>query len=167
MVFFAQRTNVEYSVGFRFSFNTEYIKACAESIKSTFPDRDIALICRGSSGTIIAGGVGMILNDAGINVTIIVSRKSKEFSHGATLEGLIHVAERGYALIVIDDFMMSGDTIREIFSDIDLYASRLADRKFDALCVCNFIPSGGKIDAPWAEVLERFDCIICNRKGWK
>lgn len=165
MVFFAQRTNVEYSVGFKFSFNTEYIKACAESIKSTFPDRDIALICRGSSGTIIAGGVGMILNDSGINVTIIVSRKPREFSHGATLEGLRYVDEKGYALIVIDDFMISGDTIREIFSDIQIHASELLNRRFDALCVGNSIQPEGKLDKPWADMLERFDHIICNRKG--
>lgn len=169
MVFFAQKTNVEYPVGGSFNQNTGYIKACAESIKQTFPNRNIALICRGTSGTIIAGGVGLLLKDSGVNVTIVVSRKSSEDSHEyGRLTGMSTAISEKYALVVIDDFMMDGDTIRKILQDIDHKFSDCEEvRILDALCIANFIPPNCDIDRSWVDNLKRFNYIICNRKSVK
>lgn len=169
MVFFAQKTHVEYPVGGSFNQNTEYIKACAESIKQTFPNRDIALICRGTSGTIIAGGVGLLLKDSGVNVTIVVSRKSREHSHEyGNLTGMSTAIREKYALVVIDDFMMDGDTIRNILADIDNQYDNLEEIKvLDALCIANFIPPNCNIDRLWIDNLKRFNYIICNKKKEK
>ena len=169
MVFFAQKTSVEYPVGGSFNQNTEYIKACAESIKQTFPNRDIALICRGTSGTIIAGGVGLLLKDSGVNVTIVVSRKSNENSHEyGRLTGMSTAIREKYALVVIDDFMINGDTIREILWDIDHKYGDFEETKIlDALCIANFIPVNCDIDRGLLDNLKRFNHIICNKKREK
>lgn len=165
MVFFAQKTSVEYPVGGTFNWNTEYIKACAESIKQTFPNRDIALICRGTSGTIIAGGVGLLLKDSGVNVLVVVSRK--DYSHGRNLEGMSIALNEDYILVVIDDFMSEGDTIREILHDFDNYSSDITGETLDALCIANFIPPNCDVDRHWLDNLKRFNYIICNKKNEK
>ena len=58
-----------------------YLKEVARVINKTLPEGDIILVVRGTSGTILAGGVAYLLSRKGRNVTITVSRKSGEVSH--------------------------------------------------------------------------------------
>lgn len=161
-VYFESLSSCEYPVGWTFNSNRFYIKNVAETLCDTFPDENkIALICRGTSGTILAGAVGTLLNLKKKKVIIVVSRKASSHSH--SMAGIVDIS-MGYLPVIIDDFISSGDTIQAIIAELQ---SRI---KVDNLVLCisnrfseESIKNYKDSEDPLYTILSAFDTIICNK----
>ena len=109
----------QYPVGTNIMANMLVInrmgKILREFIDKNYPDASyINLICRGSSGAIIAGLVSVILKkDKGKNVCIYHIKKDGESAHGSGLldNGILDPTS---IIVVIDDFIDTGLTIVSI-----------------------------------------------------
>ncbi len=90
----------------------------------------LQFIVRGASGSIMAGSICEKLYNMGFtNLSVIVSRKKHEVSHSKrSLKGIDTNIET--KTIILDDFVESSDTIRDIIDDLD---SELGYEKYDLL----------------------------------
>lgn len=171
-VYFKNACSMWYPVGAYFSSsNFNYIREAASSINKVFPTDKLILVVRGHSGSILAGGIAYILKRKGRDVLISVSRK-KESTHGENLEGISSSMPRDTHIIVIDDFVQTGETIEAILKDL---TERLEDMKvFDMLCVANhwdkddLTKKGGErgTNKYWKAnkgIASHFEYILCNR----
>lgn len=152
-----------YPVGAYFHENLDYIKESANGIMKLYPSRfEIALVCRGTSGCILASGVGFILEEHGYRVTLIVSRKENESHHS---DNMYHASalKLDTIIVVIDDFISSGATIQKILEDLD--ASRSRRKTYDLLCISNAFNEPRIIhdtNLTTIDAIARFDTILCN-----
>lgn len=163
LIHFKENTNCAYPVGSSFNKNRDYIVEVARTIHTIAgKDKRIALICRGTSGTILAGAVGYILRKKQHGVNIIVSRKCEESSHDYNMSGVEFLApgSRPFS-VVIDDFMETGNTIKAILKDID---SNVTLPVLDMLCVDNYLSDKKVEEFPIIyEFLQRFNYVLCNK----
>ena len=148
------RDSMGYPVGEKIRANRTHINAMIDAIESIadFKDKYINLVCRGSSGAIIAGIVSvMIKNDN----RIVHIKKDGESSHSddASIKGAI---KRDTINIIIDDFMCSGKTINAIYEKLQ---NMTGDDKLVVDCLC--------ISGVYFEVDVKFDVnhLICGRIG--
>ena len=163
-IHFEKTANCSYPIGGEFNDNFDYIREAARTLHTVVDkDEDIALVCRGTSGCIIAGAVGYILKKKGRKVTIVISRKSKN-THGGNMDGYYKIL-KGAVPVVIDDFVSSGNTINEILIDLDKCVNK---KTYPFLCIANFW-SMNKLEANRKrpdnisyDVANRFETIICN-----
>lgn len=121
LIHFKEYTNCVYPVGASFNRNRDYIVEVARTIHTIAgKERCISLICRGTSGTILAGAIGYILKKEQHDVNIIVSRKCEESSHDYNMSGVgfLNTKNKPFS-VVIDDFIHTGDTVKTILKDID------------------------------------------------
>ena len=89
LIHFKEDTDCAYPVGASFNKNRDYIVEVARTVHTIAGrERSVALICRGTSGTILAGAVGYILKKKQHDVSIIVSRKREESSHDYNMSGV-------------------------------------------------------------------------------
>ena len=163
LIHFKEDTDCTYPVGASFNKNRDYIVEVARTIHTIAgKGKRIALICRGTSGTILAGAVGYILKKKHHDVNIVVSRKCEESSHDYTMSGVgfLQSTNRPFSVIV-DDFMDTGNTIKAILKDID---SNVTLPVVDMLCVDNYL-SDKKIaeNSITYEFLQRFNYVLCNK----
>ena len=171
-VYFKNTCDMQYPVGEYFSKeNFDYIREAASSINKIFPTGKLILVVRGHSGSILAGGIAYILRRKSRNVLISVSRKS-EPTHGSNLEGVYpSCISSDTHIIVVDDFVQSGETIETILMDLIM---RTNERKFDMLCVANhwdeddLTEEGGKrgTNRYWEannRIASHFRYILCNK----
>ena len=76
-IYFEKVAGITYPIGGEFNDNFDYIREAARTLHTVVDkDEDIALVCRGTSGCIIASAVGYILKKKGRKVTIVRSRKT-------------------------------------------------------------------------------------------
>lgn len=138
LIHFKEDTNCRYPVGASFNKNRDYIVEVARTIHTIArKERCISLICRGTSGTILAGAVGYILKKKQHDVNIIVSRKWEEISHDYNMSGIGFLAPSSRPFsVVIDDFIHTGDTVKTILKDID---SNIITRTLCMLYVDNYL----------------------------
>ena len=162
-IHFDKLKDCEYPVGESFVSNLDYIKGSAEILHNFIePDKPIQLICRGTSGTILAGAIGFILTEKGRDITIVVSRKTGNH-HSHNMAG-IRALE--FAIpVVIDDFISDGDTLESILIDMD---ACLNTDIYPILCVSNFMDETSlkKMEERKPlkyKVINRFETIICNK----
>lgn len=172
-VYFKNACRMWYPVGQYFSSdNFDYIREAASSINKVFPTGKLILVVRGHSGSILAGSIAYILKRKGREVLISVSRKA-ESTHGDNLEGISsYTASSDTHIIVVDDFVQTGETIEAILKDL---TERLEDVEvFDMLCVANrwdkddLTEEGGKkgTNRNWEankRIASHFEYILCNR----
>ena len=129
-IYFEKVADVTYPIGGEFYDNFNYVREAAKTLHNIIDEgKDIALVCRGTSGCIIAA-VGYILQKRGRKVTIVISRKS-ENTHGDNMDGY----HRSIIPVVIDDFVSSGNTINEILIDLDKCVNK---KTCPFLCIANF-----------------------------
>lgn len=159
--------SVKYPFGLH--WNQQYIRGCARAIYDTFKTRlqegdIIAFVVRGSSGAIIAGAIKNEIYhfDNNIAIIIVISRKVDEECHSVTLSGL-----HADIIIVIDDFIESGDTISNILQDLDTHIKE-HPIKYDMLCISNWIePIILKKNGPnenwetYKAICSRFKYVAC------
>ena len=98
-------------------------KVIAESMptfNTDLPKRDhIALVCRGTSGNILAGIIAYLIESKyKYECDVIPIRKGKAHS---SLHGEGHVLMHCDSIVVVDDFMETGKTIMEIITAINDY----------------------------------------------
>lgn len=163
LIHFKEYTDCTYPVGASFNKNRDYIVEVAHTIHTIAGrERPVALICRGTSGTILAGAVGYILKEKQHDVSIIVSRKHEEGSHDYNMSGVesLQSTDRPFSVIV-DDFMDTGNTIKAILKDID---SNVTLPVLDMLCVDNCLSDKKLEGFPIIyELLQRFHYVLCNK----
>lgn len=173
-VYFRKYCNMCYPVGRYFSSdNFDYIREAASSINKVFPTGKLILVVRGHSGSILAGSIAYILKRKGRDVLISISRKA-ESTHGNNLEGIdpLDISNNTH-IIVVDDFVDSGETIETIIKDL---TDRLDNVEvFDMLCVSNHwgeddLTEEGRrkvvITQYWEaykRIASHFKYILCNR----
>lgn len=170
-VYFRNDCGVSYPVGQFFFSSFDYIREAASSINKVFPTGKLILVVRGHSGSILAGGIAYILKRKGREVLISVSRKA-ESAHGDNLEGIPSEVSDDTHIIIVDDFVETGETIEAILKDL---TKRIRGVKvFDMLCVANhwdegdLTKEGGKagINKYWEankRIASHFEYILCNR----
>ncbi len=170
-VYFRNNCSVSYPVGQFFFSSFDYIREAASSINKVFPTGKLILVVRGHSGSILAGGIAYILRRKGRSVLISVSRKA-ESTHGDNLEGISSNVSDDTHIIIVDDFVETGETIEAILKDL---TKRIRGVKvFDMLCVANhwdegdLTKEGGKmgINKYWKankRIASHFEYILCNR----
>lgn len=163
LIHFKEDTDCVYPVGASFNRNRDYIVGVARTIHTIAgKEKHIALICRGTSGTILAGAVGYILKKKHHDVNIIVSRKCEESSHDYNMSGVrfLQSTDKPFS-VVIDDFMDTGNTVKAILKDID---SNVTLPVLDMLCVDNYLSDKRIAENPIIyEFLQRFNCVLCNK----
>lgn len=167
-VYFKNNCRMHYPVGQYFSSdNFDYIREAASSINKVFPTGKLILVVRGHSGSILAGGIAYILKRKGRNVLISVSRKA-ESTHGYNLEGIASFISSDTHIIVVDDFVQTGETIEAILKDL---TERIKNMKvFDMLCVANYWDEDDLTEegdnSYWRgnkRIASHFEYILCNR----
>ena len=171
-VYFKNACKMYYPIGQYFSSdNFDYIREAASSINKVFPTGKLILVVRGHSGSILAGSIAYILKRKGREVLISVSRKA-ESTHGDNLEGISSNVSDDTHIIVVDDFVQTGETIEAIIKDL---TERIKNMKvFDMLCVANnwdkgdFTEEGGErgTNRYWEvnkRIASHFEYILCNR----
>ena len=171
-IYFRNNCSVSYPVGEYYSSdNFDYIREAASSINKIFPTGKLILVVRGHSGSILAGSIAYILKRKGREVLISVSRKA-ESTHGENLEGISSNVSDDTHIIVVDDFVQTGETIEAILKDL---TERIKNMKvFDMLCVANgwdkgdFTKEGGEggTNRYWEankRIASHFEYILCNR----
>ena len=171
-VYFKNACRMYYPIGQYFSSdNFDYIREAASSINKVFPTGKLILVVRGHSGSILAGSIAYILKRKGREVLISVSRKA-ESTHGDNLEGISSNVSDDTHIIVVDDFVQTGETIEAILKDL---TERIKNMKvFDMLCVANgwdegdFTEEGGErgTNRYWEvnkRIASHFEYILCNR----
>lgn len=163
-----------YPIGVYFTpRNWMYIRKTADKVMETFNFRNsITLIGRGNSGAIIAGALAALLYQENYCVDIFISRKSQESSHGLNLDGLGSEAFKESRIIVIDDFMETGNTILAILEDLRKKFRR--EVPIDMLCIGNYLDyssfkkSGGeRYWDNWKKISENFEYIVCNNPEYR
>ena len=171
-VYFKNACRMYYPIGQYFSSdNFDYIREAASSINKVFPTGKLILVVRGHSGSILAGSIAYILKRKGREVLISVSRKA-ESTHGENLEGIPSNVSDDTHIIVVDDFVQTGETIEAILKDL---TERIKNMKvFDMLCVANgwdkddLTEEGGEggTNRYWEvnkRIASHFEYILCNR----
>lgn len=164
LIHFKEDTDCIYPVGASFNRNRDYIVEVAHIIHTIAGKKEkrIALICRGTSGTILAGAVGYILKKKHHDVNIVVSRKCEESSHDYNMSGVGFLATKNKPFsVVIDDFIHTGNTIKAILKDVD---SNITIPTLDMLCVDNYLNDEEIRRNPIKyEFLQRFNYVLCNK----
>ena len=166
-VYFREDCSISYPVGQFFSLCFDYIREAASSINKIFPKGKLILVVRGHSGSILAGGIAYILKRKDRKVLISVSRKA-EPTHGCNLEGLPSYIPNDTHIIIVDDFVETGETIDAILKDLTKTIENI--EVFDMLCVANHwneddLTDRG-INKHWEankRIASHFKYILCNR----
>ena len=166
-IYFRNDCSLSYPVGEFFYLSFNYIREAAYSINKTFPKGKFILVVRGHSGSILAGGIAYILKRKGREVLISVSRKA-ESTHGCNLEGLLSYIPDDTHIIIVDDFVETGETIEAILKDLTERIKNI--EVFDMLCVANHwneddLTDRG-INKHWEankRIASHFEYILCNR----
>lgn len=115
--YFKKPILIKYPMDKYLQYNFNYICQIVKKIEKHYPNKDLVLIGRGSSGLILCTAVSVILTANKKNVRIAYSRKDNENSHGTSLYG-IYKKEKNTKYIVIDDFVDTGSTLKFILLDL-------------------------------------------------
>ena len=108
--------DTRYPVGTYISQNLPTIKAMAKILKEKYPKGEIVLWCRGSSGAIIAG----IVASTSKRFTINHIKKENEECHSKEI-----TLNNKITNVIIDDFIVSGETIQIIYDTIMRYKENI------------------------------------------
>lgn len=156
-----------------------YIQQSAQAIFNTYKEdieegTSITFVARGTSGAMIAGAMLNELHN--INPTIktyilIVRKEEDKSAHCSSLKGISGVGTT--RLIVVDDFIATGETIEAIIQELDEYFNKVIHHptnKYDMLCISNFIDAKAlKKNScddyrKWKGICSRFNYVVCCPK---
>lgn len=168
--------HVVYPFGINWEY--DYIKKSTRIIYDTYKSEieegtTMAFVARGTSGAMIAGAMMNELHniDSLAKSCIIIVRKENDTSaHCSSLKGIEDL--NNARLVVVDDFISSGDTILSILEELDKYYEIIPSpkEKYDMLCVSNFIDArslkkkyNSSYDT-WKAICSRFDIVVCCPK---
>lgn len=130
----------------------------------------MAFITRGTSGAMIAGAMMNELHHIcpfANSCIIVVRKESDKSAHCSSLKGIEDLDNA--RLIVVDDFISSGNTVLAILEELDRYFEVIpsAKEKYDMLCVSNPI-NARKMKKKyqcdwdmWKAICSRFNIVVC------
>ena len=133
----------------------------------------MAFITRGTSGAMIAGAMMNELHHIcpfANSCIIVVRKESDKSAHCSSLKGIEDLKDA--RLVVVDDFISSGNTVLAILEELDRYFEVIpsAKEKYDMLCVSNYIDARSlkkKYNSSyntWKAICSRFDIVVCCPK---
>lgn len=125
-------TSISYPIGIDMKGTLNYIAQAAMEFQKIYGSRPYTtnLFCRGSSGAILAGLFTSHFPDS--NMRIVHIKKEGEWSHS----GCVSCGFESQAInVIIDDFISSGETIRDIYHKAKEYTDRGREFKIDVLIV--------------------------------
>lgn len=105
---------VNYPVGMHISHNLPVIQELAKAFNKEQCKGKINVFCMGSSGAIMAAIFASIVE----NVTILHVKKDGEKSH-SECDNFKRFVDNGEINIIIDDFIISGDTMNTMYGKIN------------------------------------------------
>lgn len=139
------------------SYFVKYVEECSKNIDKLFKNNTIVIACKGHSGSMIASSVAFQLKTIYYKkVVVCVLRKPEEKAHDRQFVSYLDVLINN-PIVVIDDFIETGHTIRSIISAIHLLIGE--DRKIDELIVTN---SGVELSKHYKDIIENFQYVLCN-----
>lgn len=135
----------------------KYVEECSKNIDKLFKNDTIVIACKGHSGSMIASSVAFQLKTIyHKKVVVCILRKMEEKAHDRQFVSYLDVLINN-PIVVIDDFIDTGHTIRSIISAIHLLIGD--DRKIDELIVTN---SGAELSKHYKDIIDNFQYILCN-----
>lgn len=139
------------------SYFVKYVEECSKNIDKLFKNDTIVIACKGHSGSMIASSVAFQLKTIyHKKVVVCILRKMEEKAHNHQFVSYLNVLINN-PIVVIDDFIETGHTIRSIISAIHLLIGE--DRKIDELIVTN---SGAELSKHHKDIIENFQYVLCN-----
>lgn len=118
--------------------NSKQMTRMAEIIKELFLKRksdSVVIVGRGSSGAIIGSYITLLL---GAQAHFVHVKKKGEHSHASHRESGYYI-RNAKQIIVVDDFVCTGNTILNIYEEIQNLLPANKKGKLDALVVTNVI----------------------------
>ena len=139
------------------SYFVKYVEECSKNINKLFKNDTIVIACKGHSGSMIASSIAFQLKTVyHKQVVVCILRKHEEKAHNNQFVSYLNVLINN-PIIVVDDFIETGHTIRSIISAIHLLIGE--DRKIDELIVTN---SKFMLNKYYKDIIENFQYILCN-----
>lgn len=122
-----------YPIGGDCALLSKYILDLAKAITKLYNNEEsLFLVGRGSSGAILCGALAFKLTKQKRSVQIGIVRKPNEKTHDTY--GNIDNIEECDKVIIVDDFVASGNTIKQILKVLQKECFR---DKYDMLCLSN------------------------------
>ena len=146
-------TNVEYPVGEYMRLNKPHMVKLSNAILQTFPNTNLTLWVRGSSGALLAGVISAL---ATVDVKVVYVYKEEEHSHN--VHDFTNPIKDSKNLIV-DDFTCTFKTIIKILDYMDDCGVVP-----DGLCTFGTINGENMCKRGYA---DKFPVIICSKIWWK
>lgn len=145
---------LKYGMGYPVGIEKERLASSIEIMSShlfrEFKNEELVLVCRGSSGAIIAGAL-MVHSNLNVKEIFHVKKKGEE-SHSGYRH--FHPLPR-QRIIIVDDFISTGDTIFAIYKKLIEDEPIVATEGVDCICV-----SG---DVPYIDETIITKILICGR----
>lgn len=156
-------------------WNSQYPQSIANIIFKIYKgwienDGAITLVVRGTSGAMIAGAVITELHELWSNIRtyVVVVRKPNENSHCESLQGIEEINSSVY--IVVDDFIVTGETIQSILFDLDKHFNQNSKyvKTYDMLCISTPISKKDLTDNTsdkgkvYQAIFSRFKHLVCS-----
>jgi len=112
---------VNYPTCFYFEDLIKYAKVAAEKLGELYENKKVCFLVRGTSGVALGTMLGTLLFDKFEEIVIVQSRKQGGDSHSFSLQGISLILDRPYTwkVIVVDDFIHSGETIKCLIEEVD------------------------------------------------
>lgn len=154
----------------------EYIEQGAKALYDIFQEEllrgvSITFVARGTSGAMVAGAMMNEIHhiNPDVKAYILIVRKKEDDAHCSSLYGISNVGDT--RVVIVDDFICSGETIEAIIEALDNYLDDAEGRcKYDALCISNGLEADAlkknKCDdyRMWKNICRRFEYVVCCPK---
>lgn len=140
------------------SYFVKYVEECSKNINKLFKNNTIVIACKGHSGSMIASSIAFQLKTIyNKQVVVCILRKVEEKAHNNKFVSYLDVLIKN-PIIVVDDFIETGHTIRSIINAIHLLIGE--DRIIDELIVTN---SEVELSKYYKDIIDNFQYILCNQ----
>ena len=140
------------------SYFVKYVEECSKNINKLFKNNTIVIACKGHSGSMIASSIAFQLKTIyNKQVVVCILRKVEEKAHNNKFVSYLDVLIKN-PIIVVDDFIETGHTIRSIINTIHLLIGE--DRIIDELIVTN---SEVELSKYYKDIIDNFQYILCNQ----
>lgn len=155
-------TSMFYPVGVYINRNLKQINIMYELILETIENNGLNnecyLICRGSSGAIIAGIIASKLG----NCEILHIKKPEELDNSHSTNKFRLLLNKTF--IIIDDFITTGDTMNSIYQSL-IETGFPHNKQIDILCVTDEPRFSYLNFRPKYTICEKLDFSICKNCG--
>ena len=122
-------------------------KQMATILKKTYPRKEFLLIGRGSSGNILCS---LVSNHCKVRRVISI-KKEGEISHSRS-SYMKYDSEKNCIMVIVDDFIATGETIRKIHEAIMEYG----EQHIECLCVTRTVTEKDMKDYEFDDIISHY-----------